>query len=60
MRNTGNVTSKVINDLPKGRNISPVQIIDVDNITNPDISGNNKQEEKRDAVQNIMNPEIKK
>ena len=55
-----NITNKVLNDLPKGRNISPVQIIDVDNITNPDISGSNKQEEKRDAVQNIMNPEIKK
>ena len=59
MRSTGNVTNKVLNDLPKGRNISPVQIIDVDSITNPDISGNGKQEEKKNAVQNIMNPSIK-
>jgi len=60
MRDTNNVTNKVLNDLPKGRNVSPVQIIDVDNITNPDINGNGKQEEKRDTVQNIMNPDIKK
>ena len=60
MRNTNNIANKVINDLPKGRNVSPVQIIDVDNITNPDISGNKDQEEKRDTVQNIMNPDIKK
>lgn len=55
-----NITNKVLNDLPKGRTVSPIQIVDVDNITNPDISGENKQEEKRDAVQNIMNPKLQK
>ena len=60
MRDTNNVTNRVLNDLPKGRNVSPVQIIDVDNITNPDINGNGEQEEKRDTVQSIMNPDIKK